>query len=156
MFLFLSLLSSRVCLAVRDWQDEVSNWLCVQVTIIQLQALQCHRWLNECKSEPYEEKKKRKRLSSQKKKQLLYYTPNLLITAAWFGHDVSRHLTSRTHFLPLPALFFWLGFRKLFFILASFFLCHFYFLVVLMDFCAKLHGGSQPRKSESHVFTFVF
>ncbi|PWA22742.1 hypothetical protein CCH79_00002086 [Gambusia affinis] len=40
----------RVYLVARDRQDGVSNWLCVQVMIIQLQALQRHRWLNERKA----------------------------------------------------------------------------------------------------------
>lgn len=47
----------------QERQEEVSNWLCVQVTLIQLQALQRHpgkKTKKEHKQEAYEERKKEK------------------------------------------------------------------------------------------------
>ena len=42
----------------QERQDEVSNWLCVQVTLIQLQALRCHPGEKIDGGKPYEEEKK--------------------------------------------------------------------------------------------------
>lgn len=90
----------RVYLVAQERQDEVSNWLCVQVMLIQLQALQHHPGkMNESWNHM---KKKRKCLSSQKNNNCCTIIQTSYNFTTWFGmmfHVEFIHL----FFLPLLA-----------------------------------------------------
>lgn len=92
---FFPLSPSRVYLVAQERQDEVSNWLCVQVMLIQLQALQHHPGkTNESRNHM---KKKRKCLSSQKNNNCCTILQTSYNFTTWFGmmfHVEFIHLLS--------------------------------------------------------------
>lgn len=92
---FFPLSPSRVYLVAQERQDEVSNWLCVQVMLIQLQALQRHPGkMNESRNHM---KKKRKCLSSQKNNNCCTIIQTSYNFTTWFGmmfHVKFIHLLS--------------------------------------------------------------
>uniref|UniRef100_A0A669BBX6 RNA-binding protein Musashi homolog 2 n=1 Tax=Oreochromis niloticus TaxID=8128 RepID=A0A669BBX6_ORENI len=87
--------ASQVYLVAQERQDEVSNWLCVQVMLIQLQALQRHPGkTNESRNHM---KKKRKCLSSQKNNNCCTIIQTSYNFTTWFGmmfHVEFIHLLS--------------------------------------------------------------